>query len=482
MGKQNNTDNKLWNGIIIIMGVIFLVLALATLLAPIVVLILFLINWISYLVQDRKRRATNFWLSESEQEEYKKTAYLLARAENEKRTVQDSVTIHGISRNQDGQISQRSYVGKGLRERENTANSLINEYTPVYSELRFKPYTRWKKARSHYSKAFGYGFIIFVIAAMFGIVQLGDVIGNKPLDLIFKSETVDSTKVVKQQKVPEQGIKTKKSKYQTDDSSEMNGLEIYGVSIGIMSGFLATLAIIWIIGWLIGRIRFGLKNPEPPLVSIDNVDTHIYEFKKKMTKKETERQQRKEKLIKKKEQKRVAKKQAKDEKKRLAEKKLKETDNPQNITKKTSDIPLTRTETATYEAKENNEHQRSKEENMFIFWANSLKNEGYNVIGNWENWYSSGQWKNIAIVSSINGINIRITIEYYEKSNRIYFGIAKLNDEEKVSQELLNSKTFQNIITENELTIKNNEWWYCLKFSTFDKVFQEYQHLIEAIK
>lgn len=84
MRKQNNTDNKLWNGIIIIMGVIFLVLALATLLAPIVVLILFLINWIRYLIQDRKGRTTNFWLSESEQEEYKKTVYILARAEDEK--------------------------------------------------------------------------------------------------------------------------------------------------------------------------------------------------------------------------------------------------------------------------------------------------------------------------------------------------------------------------------------------------------------
>ncbi len=125
--------------------------------------------------------------------------------------------------------------------------------------------------------------------------------------------------------------------------------------------------------------------------------------------------------------------------------------------------------------------QRSKEENLFISWADSLKNEGYNLIGNWENWESAGLWKNLAVVSSVNGVDIRIIIEYDVKSRKIYFGVAKLKDEEKVSQELLHSETFQKIITENGLTVKNNEWWYCLKFSTFNKVFQEFRHLIEAI-
>lgn len=117
MGKQNNTDNKLVGGvvfIIIIMGIIFLIFAFATLLAPVVVLILFLANWIRYLVQDGKREEGyyNFWLSTQEQKQYEQTAYVLAHAEDEKRKVQDSITIYGISRNQDGQISQRSYTGK----------------------------------------------------------------------------------------------------------------------------------------------------------------------------------------------------------------------------------------------------------------------------------------------------------------------------------------------------------------------------------
>ena len=130
MGKQNNTDNKLAMGvllIIIIMGIIFLIFAFATLIAPVVIAVLFLVNWIRYLAQDRKRRSTNFWLTDYEQEQYEKTAYILTHAEGERKKVQNSVTIQGISRNQDGQISQRSYAGKELRERENTANSLIRE-------------------------------------------------------------------------------------------------------------------------------------------------------------------------------------------------------------------------------------------------------------------------------------------------------------------------------------------------------------------
>ena len=144
-----------------------------------------------------------------------------------------------------------------------------------------------------------------------------------------------------------------------------------------------------------------------------------------------------------------------------------------------SNVPDIEPEAAVPVPIENNAQQRSTEENLFISWANSLRNEGYNIIGNWENWENSGLWKNLAVVSSVNGVDIRIVLEYYVKSKRIYFGIAKLNEEDKVSQELLNSETLQNIITENKLTIKNDEWWYCLKFSTSDKIFQEHRHLIE---
>ena len=481
MGKQNNTDNKIATGVvlaIIIMGIIFLLLAFATLLAPIVVLVLFLVNWIRYLEQDRKGKRTNFWLSEQEQEQYKQIAYTLAQAEDERRKVKDLVISHGVSRNQDGQISQRSYVGKGLRERENTTNSLINKYTPIYEELQFRPYTRWKKARSHYSKTFGFGFIIFIIVAMIGVQRI---VPDEFIHSALRSEAIDSTKVVEQPRVTEQVDQTKQAGNRTDDSSEINGWKIYGMSIGIMAGFLAALTIIWLIGWLIGRIRFRLKNPEPPLVSMDNVDTYIEKYMEKKARKEAERQQQKEKLEQKREQKRIAKKLAKEEKKRIVEQKSEE-EGQKVENETTSNVSIVERETATSVPTEDDICERSKEEELFISWANRLKNEGYNVIGNWENWVSSGQWKNIAVASSVNGVDIRIVVEYYAKSKKIYFGIAKFNDEGKVSQELLNSETFQRIITENKLTVKNNEWWYCLKYSTFDKVFQEYLHLIKAIK
>ena len=476
MGKQNNSEGK-FIAIIIIMGVIFLVLSFATLLAPVVVAVLFLVNWIRYLAQDRKRRATNFWLSAQERKQYGQTVHILAQAEEERRRVQNSVIAQGVSRNQDGQISVRSYAGKDLRERENTANSVIGKYTPVYNDLRLRPYARWKKARSHYSKAFGFGFIIFVFAV--GILWMRNCVDSEALISSWQSEAVDSTKVVERPKVAVQVDQTEQTGGQTEDSSEMSGLEIYGMSVGIMTGFFAALVVIWLIGWLIGRIRFGLKNPEPPLVSMENVDTYIEGYMEKRARQEAERQQRKEEIERKREQKRIAKELAKEEKIRAAERKPEE-ENQKVENKTTSDESVAEVETAAPMG--DNARKRSKEEELFISWADSLRNEGHNITGNWENWENSGPWKNLAVVSSVNGVDIRIVVEYYVKSKKIYFGIAKLNDEGKVSQEVLHSETFQNVIKENGLTVKNDEWWYCLKFSTLDNVFQEYRHLIEVIK
>ena len=124
----------------------------------------------------------------------------------------------------------------------------------------------------------------------------------------------------------------------------------------------------------------------------------------------------------------------------------------------------------------------SEQQEAFNSWAAALKDKGYDVLGNWDNWENAGQWKNLAVVSSISDERLRITIEYDARSRKVYFGIAKLGDEDKVSQELLNSETFRNIITENGLTVKNNEWWYCLRFSSFDRVFSEYCELLASCR
>ncbi|MBO8447509.1 MAG: hypothetical protein IAC32_07190 [Bacteroidetes bacterium] len=471
MGKQKNDEAA--NKLVGIMVAVFLIFLFASVIAPIAALVLFLVNWIRYLAQDRKWRPTNFWLTEQEQEQYENAAYVLSQADEERRRVRDSAVRQGIYRNQDGQISRRSYAGKELRERENTANSLINDCTPIYQELESRPQNRWKKARSHYSNAFGFGLVVFILLAA-GLVWYNNNYQHLSEGKPIQSEVVDSTEVEK----PQMEGQAENAEDQTDSSSEKDIFEIWGTSIGYMAGFLGALALIWLIGWLIGRIRFALKNPEPPLVSAYNVNTYAEEFMEKKARKEAERQQRKERREQKREQKRTAEKLAKEEKIRINEQKL-EAENSKAEPDTASNVVAAETETVAPIAIANNPHQRSKEENLFISWADSLRNEGYNITGNWENWENAGLWKNLAVVSSMNGVDIRIIVEYYVKSKKIYFGIAKLNDEDKVSQELLNSETFQNVITENGLTVKNNEWWYCLKFSTFDKVFQEYRHLID---
>ena len=276
----------------------------------------------------------------------------------------------------------------------------------------------------------------------------------------------------------------------TDDSTENSNLEsfikallsLFGMSIGIMAGLLAAVAILWLIGWLIGRIRFGLKNPEPPLVSMNNVDTYVEKYMEKLVQKEAERKQREENLRQKREQKRIAKEQAKTEKIRVAEKNTEETET-QKVEDKKPDVQTPEPETLVIEPNPvtNEVSQRSKEENMFMSWADTLRESGYDIIGNWENWANAGQWKNLAVVSSINDVPVRIIIEYYAKSRKIYFGIAKFSDKDKLSQELLDSDAFQKIISDCGLTVKNTGWWYCMKYSSFDNIFQEYQQLIEKI-
>ena len=119
----------------------------------------------------------------------------------------------------------------------------------------------------------------------------------------------------------------------------------------------------------------------------------------------------------------------------------------------------------------------SEQQKAFDSWAAALRDKGYDILGNWDNWDNAGDWKNLGVVSQIENIPVRLAIEYYVKRKQVYYGIAKVDDEDKVSQELLNSETFRNIITENGLTVKNNEWWYCL-----DRVFSEYCELLASCR
>ena len=124
----------------------------------------------------------------------------------------------------------------------------------------------------------------------------------------------------------------------------------------------------------------------------------------------------------------------------------------------------------------------SEQQEAFNSWAVALSDKGYDILGNWDNWDNAGEWKNLGVISQIENVPVRLAIEYYTKRKQVYYGIAKVDDEDKVSQELMNSETFQNIITENGLTVKNNEWWYCQRFSSLDCVFEEFCKLLASVE
>ena len=481
MGKRadNKKGEKALDFIVIVLGVIWLIFAFAVIIAPFVALILFLVNLIRYRIQDLPQRTYNFWLTDSERMYFKKVVFTLYNAKNEAKNVEDTRIIKGFSRNIDGQINRRSDESKELRARENNANDTIQEYSPVFDELQYRPYQRWKKARKHYSNALGFGCIVAILALLIGINALTKTFAdNDSLSSASSSvsEIVDSTKVIEQQE------QTENTEDGSTDTTDL--LAFYGISIGGMAGFLLLLTIIWFIPWMIGRIKFNRKNPEPPLVTVDNVDTYLKSF---LTFKEAEEDL---KLIKRaqikqrKEDKRQAKAQRKAENVRAAEQRKAEVANVREagIKVETPDKTVAEPSQSAPVAQSTDMPQRSREENLFISWADALRKDGYEVLGNWDNWKNAGQWKNLAVVSSISDERLRITIEYDARSRKVYFGIAKLGDEDKVSQELLNSETFRNIITENGLTVKNNEWWYCLRFSSFDRVFSEYCELLASCR
>lgn len=481
MGK--NTDNKKGDVflafILVVIGIIWLIFAFAAIIAPLVALVLFLVNLISYRKEDLPQRAYNFWLTDSERMYFKKVVMILSNAKQEVDDVEDTLSIKGISRNRDGQINRRSNDSKKLRARENDANDTIREYFPVFEELQYRPYRRWKKARKHYSNTLGFGCIIVILALLAGINALTKTFADNDERLSSVSssvsEIVDSTEAIELSELTEN----------TEEDSSGNAvlLTLYGISIGGIR-FLLLLTIIWFVPWVIGRIRFNRKNPEPPLVEVDNVDSYLKSFLAfkeadedlKLIKKATRKQKR--------EDRRQAKEQKKAEKIRAAERRKEEVANAKaaaEVKVETLEKPAAEPSRSAPVAPTTDMPQRSREENLFISWADALRKGGYEVSGNWDNWKNAGQWKNMAVVSSISDKRLRITVEYDTKSRKIYYGIAKLDGEDTVSQELLNSEKFMQIMSEGGLSVKNNEWWYCMKFSSFDNVFQEYRHLIDTV-
>lgn len=455
MGKNNNkdiVDAIVGIGFIIVMlvlGAILFVVHLIPIIIPILFLIVAAVSHFLYVTKDKQWLDTGFWLTDYERSEFITHSRIFYRAIDTKSNIQDRINSGNVRLNVDGSISRRSYDGRDARAAFENANNDINGVGPIIEDISHRPYERWKKARKHYSnaKACRIALEIFLISLL--------------ITSWFSSGSL----------IHDLGT------YISLESME-NGFPNRLWIILIVS------MVVYIVIRLTRNASFSKMCSKPPIVTLDNVDTYIGKFRQQKATEEAIRRKQEERLERLKERERQAKEQKKAEKARAAEQRKAEVANVRaaEIKVETPDKPAAETVQSAPVAQSTDMPQRSREENLFISWADALRKDGYEVLGNWDNWKNAGQWKNLAVVSSISDERLRITIEYDARSRKVYFGIAKLGDEDKVSQELLNSETFRNIITENGLTVKNNEWWYCLRFSSFDRVFSEYCELLASCR
>lgn len=459
MGKNKYENEGIGCTIIgcIIIGIIVLiltVLVLAGYLIPIIIPALFLvmafINYLQYSLNDKMWLDTGFWLRDDECSKFITYKIVLDRANDIKNHVQGVVDSGGVRLNNDGQISRKSYYGKDLRNALNNANYDINEAEPIVEDLSKRPYKRWRKARSHYANARAYSIAIgvwIISLLIFSLFTSGNLFQNFSL---YFSEMNNNVSAV----------------WGSEHDMSSNGfLKSLWIILGI-----SLLA--YLVTKFVYQAIFSTICEEPPVVTVNNVDTYIGEFRQQQIRKETELRLREEEIRQQKELKRQAKEQRKAE---VANAKAAE------VKIETPGKPAAEPSQSAPVAPTTDMPQRSREENLFISWADSLKKDGYEIVGNWENWKNAGQWKNMAVVSSINNIRLRITVEYDAKSRKMYYGIAKLDGEDAVSQELLNSERFRQIMSECGLSVKNDEWWYCMNFASFNNVFQAYRHLIDTV-
>ena len=467
MAQNKNNQNQGCAVIAIIIGIILTVMIIIGYLAPIIIPVFFLImsfvNYLLYNSNDKIWLDTGFWLTNNERNEFVTYKSILSRAIDTKSNIQDRINSGNVKLNADGSISRKSYAGKDARAAFENANYDINEAKPIVEDISARPYKRWKKARSHYTnaKALGVAFGVWIISLLISSLFIsGSLVENFSL---YFSEMGNNVSAV------------------WDSEHDMT-------SNGFLNS-LWTILVVSFLAYLIVKIIYQARFSstvckEPPIVTLDNVDTYIVKFRQQKATEEAIRRKQEERLERLKERERQAKEQKKAEKARAAEQKAKEVAVAKTtvVNVKEPDIPIAETAPSVPVAPMTEIPQRSREENLFISLADNLKKDGYEPTGNWENWKNAGQWKNMAVVSSVNDVRLRITVEYDAKSKKIYYGIAKFDGEDTVSQELLNNEKFRQIMSECGLSVANNEWWYCMKSASFDTVCQEYRHLMETVR
>ncbi len=436
--------------LVILFTIIIILIKLIPVVFPALALILFFV-YVYYTKQEKTDREMGFWLYSSEKEKFKTLYFTLSQAYRKRKEVDDAVVREGHHINKNGRISAKSYRGSDLQGALDEANATISEYEPLYSALENQPVHRWKKCKKHYSRKLGFGFatLFWIIFLLFSADNLGQNFSQYFAEIRGVGSSGFST-------VGELwGLKDRDttSIANLDDSVisvevSADNVEVSAESVEGKQSFSSLLwenlfwsLVAYFIFWLIGVIIFYARYKKPPIVSINNVDTYVAPQRER-------------------------EKESKPVGHNTALSNTAKKQEPQRVNN-SSDKDLS---------------SWSKEQKIFNAWAESLKREGYNPVGNWENWEEKNDWKNMAVELLIGEVVVNVTIEYYAAENQLYFGIQKHKEGDRVLQSVLNNETLKKIARDFGLTMKNNEWWYYLKFVSFDQAYPEYKKFIETLK
>lgn len=466
MANQNDNGSKgvkagcafliLMSVLIILFTILSIMLQLVPLVAPLVFLILWLVNSYKFHKNDLPHLKNGFWLTDSQRQSFNKVANTIYYATVQKQSAEESVRDEGIHINQNGRISAKSYRGKHLRNQLEGADGVIKKYWPLYDMLSGLPQKTWKAAKKHYShyRGFKLAFIVWAIMLFFtadGIfIGYTDYVSNigatagAGVSAVGELWSEDSSH-------SEDSLSVNVGKDESQESSEGSKLEVMNSNFNSDFGKALWKSSFWMLVvylamFMVCSIIFSIKYKKPPIVDVENVDTYNvrYEWKKK--------------------------------KKELSTRKR------QNVKAEKSEPEERKNDYEEVVTAREEQPQLSKENQIFMRWADDMRNAGYSPDGNYDNWVNAGQWKNISIVTSVGDKQVRVTIEYDEKRRKVYCGIQKISGDDRVSQELLDSDNFKTIMKDTGMSVKNNEWWYCMKYVSFDDVYAQFNNIIDTIK
>lgn len=264
--------------------IIIAIIYLAAIITPIIILVLFFVNLFRYRSNDKHWKQYGFWLTPSEKVHFKQSYINIMNAQKSQEEVAKTLQTETVAINLNGRISARSYKGKALRAKLESANLTLEESAKIYDELRTAPQQRWKRAKKHYSMAVGWGSAFIPWGVLFLALTFNIGGGNDPtfsanaLGAVADTLQIDSSTVYDM--IPEIKEDTDSLHTSTPEATGLATVLAYGtVAIPIAIGSLA----VWLIAWIIGLIVFVCKNRKPPIVDLENIDTYCLKPKSKQT-------------------------------------------------------------------------------------------------------------------------------------------------------------------------------------------------------